>query len=168
MAEFVVIQHAISWHARDPETKVLQHWSAHRGETVDLPDDTVARFRQLTAKDGLPRIGTQDEHDAWVRSSAAPSVTDVAYTDIQLKAMTAEQLTALLTQHNHLAYQILGLEEVREQPRQSLIDHANGIIDTLEGRQSSPPPAAKGPAAQATARAAQAEAEAKAAAAKSK
>lgn len=160
MAEHVVIQHAISWHARDPETKMLQHWSAHRGDTVDLPDEVVARFNQLTAKDGLPRVGTKEEHDAWVTATETPASTEVAYTDIQLKAMTPEQLNALLNQQNHLAYQILTIEEARGLPRQGLIDHAQSIIDTIEGRSSSTSPVPD-PAGKAAERAAAAEQAAK-------
>jgi hypothetical protein len=154
--EVVVIAHAITWHARDLETKLMQHWSAKRGDVVDLPDEVAARFRQLAREDGLPRVGTREELAAWEKASEVPAPGVAIFTNAQLQAMSPEQLNAVLNQNNYVAYQVLALEEQRDMPRQAIVDQANAIIDTVEGR---PPAAAPTgtPSTEAAKRAARAE-----------
>lgn len=132
MAKYVVIHHAVAWNERDELAKAWQHRSAKRGEEVEIPDDQVARFQALTSKDGVPRIGTREEYEAWVSGMDAPAGPVGGVTDVQLQVMTPEQVIAHLNNTNVDADRVLSLEESRPRPRKGIVDAAQRIIDARD------------------------------------
>lgn len=132
MPKVHVIDHAVSWNEVDDLTKTRNHTSAKRGEEVDIPDAALARFKKLQERDGLPRVGTREEYEAWmagmdVTPGALPPVTDAA-----LQTMTPEQVIAHLNNTNGDAARVLELEEARPKPRKAIVDQANGILKAAE------------------------------------
>lgn len=131
MPKVVVFFDAVCWTERNEFTKALDHFSAKKGDEVDIPDEHIARFASHQAKDGLPRVGSRDEYEAWVSgvdtTGAQPAMSDQA-----LQALSPEQVIAHMNSNNSDATRVLALEESRPKPRKAIIDHAHSIVDAAE------------------------------------
>lgn len=132
MPKVHVIDHAVSWNEVDNLTKTRNHMSAKRGEEVDIPDEALARFKLLQEKDGLPRVGSRDEYEAWISGVDVATGAQPIISDQALQALSPEQVIAHMNTNNFDATRVLALEESRPKPRKAILDHAHSILDAAQ------------------------------------
>ena len=136
MPEMVVIDHAVTWMEQNDATKAWEHHAGFRGETHEMPDHVVARFKQLQESDGRPLVGTAEEYEDWTRQEAAAVVKPGELSDEQIDAMTPNQLLAAMNANNALASQVLELEGRKKasgsRSRRAIVEHAQRIVDARE------------------------------------
>lgn len=130
MTKVIVIDDAVGWTVKDPDTKQLSHQYGFKGQEVDIPDHEIARHQKHTEKDGRPRVGTAEEYEDWTAEQALEEMTPGELSDAQLTAMTPDQLVAAMNQNNGIAERVLELEDARPgRNRKPIVDHAQRLID---------------------------------------
>jgi hypothetical protein len=136
----------VTWVEWDERQRRFEHhvlraaYGNRDAETGDMPETALAHLDKVVADEvkygtgsGTPRVLPEEDYADWIADERQKVAPEMALSDEQIKAMTADNLMAALTQNNALAPRVIALEEQRTRPRKPILAHANRILAAQAG-----------------------------------